>query len=85
MLNQVGELSRILGFRVKPGKIETVNESIVWEGIPNKDRPPILQYLGHILAHPNCAHKARSDYMGLIQYDLAAYTRIPMKPTQGFP
>ena len=45
---------------------DPVNESMVLEGIPNKVRPPILQYLGHILAHPNSAHKARSDYMGLI-------------------
>ena len=50
----------------------------MWEGIPNKVRPPILQYLGHIFAHPNWAHKARFDYMGLIQSDLAAYTEIPM-------
>ena len=81
LLAQVSELSRILGFRVNSGKTEIycsspdpVNESIVWEGIPNKVRPPILQYLGRILAHPNWAHKAQSDYMGLTQSDLAAYT-----------
>ena len=85
VLAHVNELSRILGFRVNWGKTEIypwspdpVNESVVWEGIPNKVRPPILHYLGHILAHPNWAHKAQSDYMGLIQSDLAAYTGIPM-------
>ena len=64
VLAQVSELSRIRGFRVNSGKTEIyrwspdpVNESIVWEGIPNKVRPPILQYLGHIFAHPNWAHK----------------------------
>ena len=73
VLAQVSELCSILGFRVNSGKTEIycwspdpVNESIVWEGISNKVRPPILQYLGHILAHPNWVHKARPDYMGLI-------------------
>ena len=85
VLAQVSELSRILGFRVDSGKTEIYrwsldpfNEFVIWEGTPNKVRPPILQYLGHILAHPNWAHKARSDYMGLIQSDLAAYIEIPM-------
>ena len=85
VLAQVSELSRILGFRVNSGKTEIyrwspdpVNESIVWEGIPNKVRPLILQYLGHILAPPNWAHKARSYYMGVNQSALAAYIEIPM-------
>ena len=85
MLHRVSELGRILGFRVNSGKTEIyhwtprhVTESFMWDGVSNKVRRPILQYLGHILAHPEWAHKARADYVALVQSDLAQYASVPM-------
>ena len=46
--------------------------------MPHKVRPPILRYLGHILARPSWAHKARSDYLGMVQADLAQYQSVPL-------
>ena len=85
VLHRVSELRRILGFRVNSGKTEIyrwtprhVTESFMWDGVSNKVRPPILQYLGPILAHPQWAHKARADYVALVQSDLAQYASVPM-------
>ena len=78
-------LSRILGFPVNSVKTEfyhwtphQVTEMVECNGVQNRVRPPILQYLGHILAHPTWAHKARADYLGLMQSDLAQSSSIPM-------
>ena len=85
VLHRVSELGRILGFRVNSSKTEIyrwtprhVTESFVWGGVSNKVRPPILQYLGYILAHPQWAHKARADCVALVQSDLAQYASVPM-------
>ena len=85
VLHRVSELGRILGFRVNSRKTKIyrwtprhVTESFVWGGVSNKVRPPILQYLGHILAHPQWAHMARAGYVALVQSDLAQYASIPM-------
>ena len=40
--------------------------------------PPILSYLGHIIAHPQWAQKARLVYLDLITSDLAQYAHIAM-------
>ena len=85
VLQKVSELSRIFGYRVNSGKTEVdhwtprqVTEVVEWNGVLNRVRPPILQYVGHILAHPMWAHKARVDYLGLVRSDLAQYAFIPM-------
>ena len=52
---------------------------VEWNVVLRKVRPPILQYLGHIAAHPWWADKARADYLGLVQYDLAQHASISMK------
>ena len=85
VLHRVIELGRILGFRVNMSKTEIyrwtprhVTESFVWGGVSNKVRPPILQCSGHILARPQWAHKARADYVALVQSDLAQYASVPM-------
>ena len=53
-------------------------DQLLWDGQVNTVRPPILSYLGHTIAHPQWAHKARSDYLDLITSDLAQYAHIPM-------
>ena len=45
---------------------------------PTKFTPPILQYLGHVLAHPQWAHRAGADYVALVQSDLAQYASVLM-------
>ena len=60
VLSEVSCVSATLGFRIKYTKTEiykwapsTTNETVQWEGVPHKVRPPILWYLGHLLAHPS--------------------------------
>ena len=68
VLSEVSRISAVLGLRVNKTKTEiykwassTTNETVLWEGVPHKVRPPILRYLGHLMAHPPRAHKARGD------------------------
>ena len=53
-------------------------DQLLWDGKVNTVRPPYLSYLGHTIAHPQWAHKVRSDYLDLITSDLAQYAHIPM-------
>ena len=78
-------ITSTLGFSVNNIKAETykwtpttTNETVQWEGVPHKVRPPILGYLGHLMAHPSLAHKATSDYLGLVQSDLAQCRSVPL-------
>ena len=85
VLIDISRLNTTLGFRVNSTKIEmykwtpsTTNETMSWEGVPHTVCPPILRYLGHLLAHPFWAHKARSDYLGVVQSNLAQYQSVPL-------
>ena len=53
-------------------------DQLLWDRQVNTVRPPILSYLGHTIAHPQRAHKGRSDYLDLIASDLAQYAHIPI-------
>ena len=51
VLSEVSQLSAVLGFRVNNTKTESykwtpspTNETVLWEGVPHKVRPPILRY-----------------------------------------
>ena len=84
VLRRVTDLGNTLGVHVHKGKTEVYCWSatykvdrLLWDGQVNTVRPPILSYLGHIIAHPQWAHKARSDYLDLITSDLAQYAHIP--------
>ena len=85
VLRRVTDLGNTLGFHVNKGKTEVYCwsatykvDQLLWDGQVNAVRPPILSYLGHTIAHPQWAHKARSDYLDLITSDLAQYAHIPM-------
>ena len=85
VLSQVSRISAVLGFRVNTTKTQiykwapsTSHETVLWDGVPHKVCPPILRYLGHLMAHPSWAHKARGDYLGLVQSDLAQYQSVPL-------
>ena len=85
MLSEECCINITLGFRVNNTKNEIykwapsiTNETVQWEGVPHKVRPPILRYLEHLMAHPSRAHKARGDYFRLVQPDLAQYQSVPL-------
>ena len=66
VLSEVSHLSAILGFRFNNTETDIykwtpspTNETVLWEGVPHKVRPPpLLRYLSHLLARPSWAHKA---------------------------
>ena len=39
---------------------------------------PILNYLGHTIAHPQWAHKPPPDYLDHMSSDLAQYAHTPL-------
>ena len=92
VVTEISRLSATLSLHVNNSKIEidkwissTTNEIVRWEGVPHKVRPPppILRYLGHLLAHPSWAYKAKSDYLGVVHLNLAQYLSIPFNGWQG--
>ena len=85
VLRRVTDLGNTLGFHLHKGKTEVYCwsatykvDQLLWDGQVNTVRPPIFSHPGHIIAHPEWAHKARSDYLVLIRSDLAQYAHIPM-------
>ena len=85
MLRRVTDLGNTLGLHVNKGKTKVYCwsstykvDQLLLDGQVNTVRPPILSYLGHTIAHPQWAHKARSDYLDLIPSDLTQYAHIPM-------
>ena len=85
VLRWVTDLGNTLGLHVNKGKTEVYCwsatykvDQLPWAGQVDTVKPPILRYLGHTIAHPQLAHKARSDYLDLITSDLPQYAHIPM-------
>ena len=85
VLRRVTDFGNTLGFHVNKGKTKVYYwsatykaDELLWDGQVNTVRPPIVIYLGHIIAYPQWAHKARSDYLDLITSDVVQYAHIPM-------
>ena len=41
-------------------------------------RPPMLQYLGHLICHHSWVHCAQAEYTNLIKASLARYRPLPV-------
>ena len=49
----------------------------MWDDVSNKGGLPVLQYLGHILAHPQWAHKA---WAATLHWSSQTWLRMPRSP-----
>ena len=54
------------------------HDLLVWQGVTIPLRAPICHYMGYLLAHPECEHKAWDDYICTICADLARYRMLPL-------
>ena len=52
--------------------------TITWQGQSLDVRPPILTYLGHVLAHPSQEEHAWELVNTQLHHDLAAYKTLPL-------
>ena len=41
-------------------------------------RPPIFRYLGHTIAHPSWAQRARDEVLAKVESDLTRYRALPL-------
>ena len=94
VLKRVQELSLILGFQTNPGKTEVYkwattprarqkrhvpqHDVLRWNGKDRLVRPPIFTYLGHIIAHPLWAQRARDEVLAKVESDLPRYRTLPL-------
>ena len=83
VLKRVQELSLILGFQTNPGKTEIYKWATIplamqkrqvpqhgvlrWNGKDMLVRPPIFRYLGHLIAHPSRAERARDEVLAKVE------------------
>ena len=94
MLKRVQELSLILGFQTNPGKTKVYkwattplarqksqvpkHDVLRWNGKDILVRPPIFRYLGHTIAHPSWAQRARDEVLAKVECDLTRYRALPL-------
>ena len=94
VMKRVQELSLILGFQTNPGKIEVYkwattrrvrqkrqvpqHNVLRWNGKDTLVRPPIFRYLGHIMAHPSWAQRAKDEVLAKVEFDLTRYRALPL-------
>ena len=93
VLKGVQELFLILGFQTNPGKTEVYKWALTararqkrkvpqhdvlrWNGKDILVRPPIFRYLGHTIAHPSWAQRARDEVLAKVESDLTRYRALP--------
>ena len=49
-----------------------------WNGKDILVRPPIFRYVGHVMAHPSWAQRARDEVLAKVESDLTRYRALPL-------
>ena len=83
-LDTLHEVAYTMGLRFNKDKTEVYHwakdynqEPITWEHQLIPVRPPILTYLGHVLAHPTQEDTAWDMVTTQLHHDIAAYSTLP--------
>ena len=84
-LNHLRQVAYRMGLCFNADKTETYHwarnynpGTITWQGQHLMIRPPILTYLGHILAHPSHNDHAWDTVTNQLRHDLAAKKTLPL-------
>ena len=65
-------------FEVQTGVPKKQHNVLQWNGKDIPVRPPIFRYLGHIMAHPSWAQRARDEVLAKVESDLTRYRALPL-------
>ena len=84
-LDTLHEVAHTIGLRFNKDKTEVYHstedynvEPITWHHQLIPLRPPIMTYLGHVLAHPTREDTASDMVTTKVQHDTAAYRTLPL-------
>ena len=84
-LDALHEVAHMMGLRFSKDKTEVYHwaknyclEPITWQHQQIPVRPPILTYLGHVLAHPMQEETAWDMVTTQLYHDIAAYRKLPL-------
>ena len=84
-LDTLHEVAYTMGLRFNKDKTEVYHwakdyslEPITWQHQLIPVRPPILTYLGHVLAHPTQEDTAWDMVTAQLHHDIAAYRTLPL-------